>query len=76
MVYLDYSKAFDSVPLGQLIIKLQQFGITGLFLDWFTDYVSRRKQRVVLDGVSSSYLKVTSGLRKEVLFAPQTPESM
>ena len=56
---LDFSKAFDSVPHDKLIFKLSQFGITGPLLDWFSDYLSERKQRVVVDGFSSSYLDVT-----------------
>ncbi|CAB4026078.1 Hypothetical predicted protein, partial [Paramuricea clavata] len=52
MIYLDFSKAFDSVPHDKLIFKLSQFGITGPLLDWFSDYLSARKQRMVVDGFS------------------------
>jgi hypothetical protein len=58
MIYLDFSKAFDSVPHDKLIVKLQKFGITGRLLHWYNDYLLGRKQRVVVDGVSSSYLDV------------------
>ncbi len=40
MIYLDFSKAFDSVPHDKLIVKLQQFGITGPLLDWYSYYLS------------------------------------
>ena len=53
MIYLDFSKAFDSVPHDKLIFKLSQFGITRPLLDWFSDYLSGRKQLTVYRQVTS-----------------------
>ncbi|CAB4012374.1 Hypothetical predicted protein, partial [Paramuricea clavata] len=70
MIYLDFSKAFDSVPRDKLIFKLSQFGNTGPLLDWFSDYLSARKQRVVADCLSSSYLDVPSGVPEGSIVGP------
>ena len=51
IIYLDFLKAFNSVPHDGLIENLQQFGIMGPLLYWYTIYLSGRKQLVV-DGVS------------------------
>ncbi|CAB4021451.1 Hypothetical predicted protein [Paramuricea clavata] len=44
MIYLDFSKAFDSVSHLKLLLKLQQHGISGLLLNWISDYLSNRRQ--------------------------------
>ena len=50
-IFCDISKAFDRVWHKGLLHKLQTVGITGHLLQWFTDYLNNRKQRVVLPGV-------------------------
>ena len=62
IIYLDFAKAFDSVDHQMLLRKLKSYGITGRLLDWFRDYLSGRTQRVVVDGVPSSWVPVTSGV--------------
>ena len=61
VIYLDFSKAFDSVPHGRLLHKLSLLGIQGSLHAWFTDYLSSRSKRVVIDGVFSPWVPVTSG---------------
>ncbi|XP_065672076.1 uncharacterized protein LOC136089905 [Hydra vulgaris] len=48
VVYLDFSKAFDTISHNLLIIKLKTYGIVGDLLDWIKDFLTNRKQRVVL----------------------------
>ena len=54
-VYLDMSKAFDKVWHEGLIFKLKQNGIEGKLLALFRNYLSNRKQRVVINGMESSW---------------------
>jgi len=61
-VFLDIKKAFDSVPHQQLILALHCIRIQGPLFNWFQDYLTSRYQRVVLDGVSSDFIPVTSGV--------------
>ena len=62
-VYTDFSKAFDVVSHKLLLHKLEyMFGITGTELDCFSSYLTDRYQRVVVNGCSSEWVMVTSGV--------------
>jgi len=61
-MYLDYSKAFDSVPHLRLIKKLKEYGIGGKILLWLKSFLHGRFQRVVINGVQSQWMEVTSSV--------------
>ena len=50
VAYLDFSKAFDSVPHQRLVQKLASYGFSGKLLLWLNSFLSDRYQRVILNG--------------------------
>ena len=58
---LDFSKAFDTVAHQQLIGKLYHYGMRGNTLEWIAHWLTRRVQRVVVDGDCSKEAPVKSG---------------
>ena len=69
-VFCDISKAFDRVWHRGLLFKLQIAGISGSLLQWFTDYLHNRKQRVVLPGANSDWTSVNSGVPQSSILGP------
>ena len=49
VIYLDFQKAFDKVPHRRLFAKLKSFGIRGNVYSWIENWLTDRKQRVVLN---------------------------
>ena len=62
MVFLDVSEAFDRVWHKGLIFKLKQNGINGELLEWISDHLSGRKQKIVIRNTSSSLMGVEAGV--------------
>ena len=60
-VYLDFFKAFDTVDHEILLSKLFHYVIRGNCLNWFQSYLSRHKQFVTYNGVSSHVNRITCG---------------
>ena len=61
-VFLDISKAFDKVWHEGIIHKLKRNGISGNLLSLLTDFLRNRKQRVILNGQSSSWANINAGV--------------
>ena len=61
VLYLDFKKAFDSVPHQRLLVKLRGYGICGNLLDWISDFLINRTQRVKC---GNSYSTSSHNLRK------------
>ena len=70
MIYLDYSKAFDSVPHRRLIAKLQAYGIQGKMNAWISNFLIGRKQQVTVGDSESDWSEVISGVPQGSVLGP------
>ena len=68
--FLDFKKAFDSVPHRLLIHKLKQFGISGCLLHWISDFLSDRYQQVRVEEDLSERAPVLSGVPQGSVLGP------
>ena len=69
-VFLDFSKAFDTVDHTILLSKLYHYGIRGSALSWFSSYLSNRKQYVSYNNVSSNIKTISCGVPQGSVLGP------
>ena len=69
-VFLDFSKAFDTVDHAILLCKLKSFGLDNNSLNWFESYLTNRQQKTSINNTLSSSLPVSVGVPQGSILGP------
>ena len=70
VIYMDYQKAFDTMPHKRLISKLTSFNIRNKLINWIEAFITNRRQTVVVNGKESNWHKVTPGIPRGSVLGP------
>ena len=70
ILYLDFRKAFDSVPHSIVLVKMWNLGVRGHIWSWFKSYLSNRSQVVRINKSVSDPLPVSSGVPQGSILGP------
>ena len=70
VIYIDFRKAFDSVPFERFLVKLKAYGFCSNVLNWIKSFLNDRRQRVIINGTTSEWADVVSGVPHGSVLGP------
>jgi len=70
VIYLDYRKAFNSVPILRLIEKLRVYGLKSKVIQWIKSFLTGRTMKVLINGSFSDLKEVLSGVPQGSVLGP------
>jgi len=70
VIYLDYKKAFDTVPHQKLLQKLKRLRLGDVLTEWIEQFLLGRQMRVHVNGSFSSLIDVISGVPQGSVLGP------
>ena len=69
-LFIDLSKAFDTLSFEILIRKLRHYGVTDTDLRLLISYLTNRKQYVVFNNHESDITEIKAGVRQGSILGP------
>ena len=69
-LFLDLSKAFDTINFDIMLLKLRHLGINNMALNWFKSYLTQRQQFVSFNGTYSAMLETKTGVPQGSVLGP------
>jgi len=70
IVYVDFSRAFDSIVFSKALTKIAALGIDGKLLQWISAFLHNRQQCVVIENCFSGVAEVISGVPQGSVLGP------
>ena len=69
-IFIDLSKAFNTVDHKILITKLENYAVKGTNLQWLKSYLENRKQFIAYENFSTSYMNISFGVPQGSILGP------